>query len=56
MRNQHAGPLDRELRQGAQLWVRGEGPRATEQGQALGEHGQGAAGSGPTAPAEGGGL
>ena len=32
----------------------GGGPRATEQGRELGEHGQGAAGSGPTSPSEGG--
>jgi aerobic carbon-monoxide dehydrogenase large subunit len=31
-----------------------DGPRATEQGRALDEHGQGAAGSGPTSPTEGG--
>jgi carbon-monoxide dehydrogenase large subunit len=31
-----------------------EGPRATEQGRALDEHGGGAAGSGPTSPTEGG--
>jgi carbon-monoxide dehydrogenase large subunit len=31
----------------------GGGPRRTEQGQAVGEHGQGAAGSGPAAPGEG---
>ena len=33
---------------------RGAGPSATEQGRELGEQGGGAAGSGPTAPAEGG--
>jgi aerobic carbon-monoxide dehydrogenase large subunit len=33
----------------------GGGPRATEQGRELGEHGQGAAGSGPVRPGEGGG-
>ena len=32
----------------------GDGPRATEQGRALDEHGGGAAGSGPTSPTEGG--
>ena len=32
----------------------GEGPRATEQGRALDDHGGGAAGSGPTGPEEGG--
>jgi carbon-monoxide dehydrogenase large subunit len=32
----------------------GAGPAATEQGRELGEHGGGAAGSGPTAPSEGG--
>ena len=32
----------------------GGGPRATEQGRELGEHGQGAAGSGPASPSEGG--
>jgi carbon-monoxide dehydrogenase large subunit len=32
----------------------GSGPPRTEQGAILGEHGQGAAGSGPTAPQEGG--
>jgi carbon-monoxide dehydrogenase large subunit len=31
-----------------------DGPRATEQGRALDEHGGGAAGSGPTSPTEGG--
>jgi carbon-monoxide dehydrogenase large subunit len=31
-----------------------EGPAATEQGKQLDEHGQGAAGSGPTSPTEGG--
>jgi carbon-monoxide dehydrogenase large subunit len=31
-----------------------DGPRATEQGRTLDEHGQGAAGSGPTSPTEGG--
>ena len=35
---------------------RGDGPRATEQGRALDEHGGGAAGSGPTSPTEGGAL
>jgi aerobic carbon-monoxide dehydrogenase large subunit len=33
---------------------RGAGPAATEQGRELDEHGGGAAGSGPTAPSEGG--
>jgi hypothetical protein len=33
---------------------RGSGPAATEQGARLDEHGQGAAGSGPTSPSEGG--
>jgi len=33
----------------------GHGPRATEQGREIGEHGQGAAGSGPASPGEGGG-
>jgi aerobic carbon-monoxide dehydrogenase large subunit len=32
----------------------GGGPRATEQGRALDEHGEGGAGSGPTSPSEGG--
>jgi aerobic carbon-monoxide dehydrogenase large subunit len=32
----------------------GDGPRASEQGRALDEHGGGAAGSGPTSPTEGG--
>jgi carbon-monoxide dehydrogenase large subunit len=32
----------------------GGGPRSTELGRELGEHGQGAAGSGPTGPSEGG--
>jgi carbon-monoxide dehydrogenase large subunit len=32
----------------------GDGPRATEQGRQLDEHGSGSAGSGPAAPAEGG--
>jgi hypothetical protein len=32
----------------------GEGPRETEQGRAVDEHGGGAAGSGPTGPEEGG--
>jgi carbon-monoxide dehydrogenase large subunit len=32
----------------------GGGPRATEQGRPLDEHGSGSAGSGPTAPTEGG--
>jgi len=31
-----------------------DGPRATEQGRSLDEHGRGAAGSGPTSPTEGG--
>jgi hypothetical protein len=31
-----------------------DGPRDTEQGRALDEHGGGAAGSGPTSPTEGG--
>jgi aerobic carbon-monoxide dehydrogenase large subunit len=35
---------------------RGAGPRDTEQGRALDEHGGGAAGSGPTSPTEGGAL
>jgi aerobic carbon-monoxide dehydrogenase large subunit len=35
---------------------RGDGPRATEQGRSLDEHGGGAAGSGPTSPTEGGSL
>ena len=35
---------------------RGEGPRDTEQGRSLGEHGGGASGSGPTGPDEGGGA
>jgi aerobic carbon-monoxide dehydrogenase large subunit len=34
----------------------GTGPAATEQGKVLDDHGGGSAGSGPTAPAEGGGL
>jgi hypothetical protein len=34
----------------------GPGPRATEQGRSLDEHGGGAAGSGPTGPTEGGAL
>ncbi len=34
----------------------GDGPRATEQGRDVGTHGQGAAGSGPAQPEEGGGL
>ncbi len=34
----------------------GDGPRATEQGRPLGEHGQGASGSGPAGPDEGGGA
>ncbi|HEX2102291.1 MAG TPA: hypothetical protein VHF51_01465, partial [Solirubrobacteraceae bacterium] len=34
----------------------GAGPRATEQGRDLDEHGRGAAGSGPTSPTEGGPL
>ncbi len=33
---------------------RGQGPRATEQGRSLDEHGEGAAGSGPAGPDEGG--
>jgi carbon-monoxide dehydrogenase large subunit len=32
----------------------GDGPRATEQGRQMDEHGSGSAGSGPAAPAEGG--
>ena len=32
----------------------GSGPPVTEQGAELDEHGKGAAGSGPTAPGEGG--
>jgi carbon-monoxide dehydrogenase large subunit len=32
----------------------GDGPRATEQGRPVGEHGQGSAGSGPASPDEGG--
>ena len=32
----------------------GDGPRHTEQGRAVGEHGTGAAGSGPASPTEGG--
>jgi aerobic carbon-monoxide dehydrogenase large subunit len=32
------------------------GPARTEQGRDVGEHGQGAAGSGPSAPSEGGGV
>jgi hypothetical protein len=32
----------------------GGGPAASEQGRDLGEHGGGAAGSGPTSPEEGG--
>jgi carbon-monoxide dehydrogenase large subunit len=35
---------------------RGSGPRATEQGVQVDEHGGGAAGSGPTGPGEGGAL
>jgi carbon-monoxide dehydrogenase large subunit len=35
---------------------RGSGPPATEQGARLDDHGAGSAGSGPTAPSEGGGL
>ena len=35
---------------------RGGGPAASEQGARLDEHGSGSAGSGPTAPSEGGGL
>ena len=35
---------------------RGEGPRPTEQGRELGEHGQGASGSGPANPDEAGGA
>jgi aerobic carbon-monoxide dehydrogenase large subunit len=34
----------------------GSGPAATEQGKAVDEHGQGAAGSGPASPTEGGGA
>ena len=34
---------------------RGDGPRATEQGRPLDEHGEGASGSGPANPSEGGG-
>jgi carbon-monoxide dehydrogenase large subunit len=34
----------------------GGGPRATEQGRRLDEHGEGSAGSGPTSPEEGGGA
>jgi carbon-monoxide dehydrogenase large subunit len=34
----------------------GDGPPPTEQGASVDEHGRGAAGSGPTAPGEGGGL
>ena len=34
----------------------GPGPAATEQGKAIDDHGSGAAGSGPTAPGEGGGA
>jgi carbon-monoxide dehydrogenase large subunit len=33
---------------------RGGGPRRTEQGRSLDEHGDGSAGSGPTGPDEGG--
>ncbi len=33
---------------------KGSGPAATEQGKAVGEHGEGASGSGPASPAEGG--
>jgi carbon-monoxide dehydrogenase large subunit len=36
--------------------IHGEGPARTEQGKDLDEHGQGAAGSGPAAPSEGGGA
>ena len=36
--------------------IHGDGPAGTEQGKDLDEHGQGAAGSGPAAPAEGGGA
>jgi len=35
---------------------RGDGPRPSEQGRPLGEHGEGASGSGPASPAEGGGA
>ena len=35
---------------------RGDGPRASEQGRPLGEHGQGASGSGPAGPDEEGGA
>ncbi|MEA2285549.1 MAG: aerobic carbon-monoxide dehydrogenase large subunit [Solirubrobacteraceae bacterium] len=35
---------------------KGDGPRASEQGVAVDEHGSGAAGSGPTSPTEGGNL
>jgi len=36
--------------------IHGDGPARTEQGKDLDEHGQGAAGSGPAAPSEGGGA
>jgi carbon-monoxide dehydrogenase large subunit len=36
--------------------IHGDGPAPTEQGKDLDEHGQGAAGSGPAAPSEGGGA
>jgi aerobic carbon-monoxide dehydrogenase large subunit len=36
--------------------IHGDGPRPTEQGRELDEHGGGAAGSGPTSPEEGGAL
>ncbi|MEY2532306.1 MAG: aerobic carbon-monoxide dehydrogenase large subunit [bacterium] len=35
---------------------KGDGPRASEQGRAVDEHGSGSAGSGPTSPTEGGSL
>jgi carbon-monoxide dehydrogenase large subunit len=35
---------------------KGDGPRASEQGRAVDEHGSGSAGSGPTSPTEGGNL
>jgi aerobic carbon-monoxide dehydrogenase large subunit len=35
--------------------IHGNGPRATEQGRPLDEHGEGSSGSGPASPAEGGG-
>jgi hypothetical protein len=34
----------------------GDGPRDSEQGVAVDEHGSGSAGSGPTSPTEGGTL